>query len=33
LQQMQEKLGLTLTPAREAVDVLVIDSATLPRVD
>jgi uncharacterized protein (TIGR03435 family) len=33
LQQMQEQLGLKLTPAREAVDVLVIDSATMPKVD
>ena len=33
LQQMQEQLGLKLTPAREAVDVLVIDSATTPKVD
>jgi len=33
LQQMQEQLRLKLTPAREVVDVLVIDSATMPRVD
>jgi uncharacterized protein (TIGR03435 family) len=33
LQQMQEQLGLKLTPAREAVDVLVIDSAAMPVVD
>jgi uncharacterized protein (TIGR03435 family) len=33
LQQMQEQLGLKLTPARETADVLVIDSATMPKVD
>ena len=33
VQQMQEQLGLKLTPAREAIDVLVIDSASLPRMD